>query len=404
MSLNRTIRDMAADDFFLAARSDVSSLNNLKTRRGTDPTKAVKSVADVFCPHEIVLHRPDQMIDFRHSSASFGSVSFNQITYGDEVDIVVRQKGRSQYIFLLPLRGEMLVESAAGRRTLGVGSYMLMGPDAAYRFVHNDEDSHLAFSISRHRVESSGIAPHSLANGIDSTPLDDAAGTVADYATFLCRELNAGGDLFAAPSVQESAETMLVALLQRMQIEGAQTLTSSAASPSFVLRAERFMEQRLGDDLTVEEVAAAAGVAPRTLYAAFTQFRGLAPMKWLRMRRLHSAREAIMAAAGNGPVNILHIANACGMQHGGRFAAYYQRQFQESPSDTARRVRYLPLPDPAVFGAPTAITEFSGEKRTALPKLDLDQSDVSLSSDNNIGSASKSPRLIDDLARFRGLY
>jgi AraC-like DNA-binding protein/tetratricopeptide (TPR) repeat protein len=86
---------------------------------------------------------------------------------------------------------------------------------------------------------------------------------------------------------------------------------------------------------TVHELAAASGLARRTLQTQFRRFVGAAPHEFLRRTRLAEARRLLLRAEPGATVT--SIASACGFAHLGRFAARYRECFGESPSATLER-------------------------------------------------------------------
>jgi AraC-like DNA-binding protein len=92
----------------------------------------------------------------------------------------------------------------------------------------------------------------------------------------------------------------------------------------------------------LEELAAAAGLAPRTLQKHFRRFLGSAPRAFLRELRLTRARQELL----HGPslTSVTEIATANGFAHLGRFAIDYQRRYGESPSATLRRSQRAAAP------------------------------------------------------------
>jgi adenylate cyclase len=97
---------------------------------------------------------------------------------------------------------------------------------------------------------------------------------------------------------------------------------------------------RLGD------LAAAAGLAPRTLQKQFCGFLGCAPLAFLRDLRFDRARQELLHAPGHASVT--EIATGCGFSHLGRFAIQYQRRYGEVPSATLRRSQRATAHSPAV--------------------------------------------------------
>jgi AraC-like DNA-binding protein len=111
-------------------------------------------------------------------------------------------------------------------------------------------------------------------------------------------------------------------------------MLSPFPSPRGVFRAARFIDDHLEDPLTIRLVAAAAGLADRTLHKQF-QTRGTSPMRYARERRFVAARCALLAADPQDSVTT--IALRCGFGHLGRFAIEYRRRYGETPSQTLRR-------------------------------------------------------------------
>jgi len=115
----------------------------------------------------------------------------------------------------------------------------------------------------------------------------------------------------------------------------------------------------------LEELAATAAIAPRTLQKHFRRFLGSAPLAFLRELRLTRARQELLH--GPGLSSVTAIATANGLGHLGRFAIDYQRRYGESPSATLRRSQRatapgrtpLPVPSSALHRPAVAVIPFS---------------------------------------------
>ena len=104
-----------------------------------------------------------------------------------------------------------------------------------------------------------------------------------------------------------------------------------------VKRAAQFIGAHLDDAMTIGDVAAAAGVAHRTLYKHFHDERGISPMRYARDCRFTQVREALLRA---GPQDcVTTIAVQWGFCHLGRFSVEYRKRYGERPSETLRRRR-----------------------------------------------------------------
>ena len=104
-----------------------------------------------------------------------------------------------------------------------------------------------------------------------------------------------------------------------------------------IRRSMDFVEQHEGEYLSVEQLAAAAGVSDRTLRTAFQQYFGVAPVRYLNRRTLHQVREALKGADPS-VATVTEIATQFGVWELGRFSRDYSTLFGELPSETLRHL------------------------------------------------------------------
>ena len=91
-----------------------------------------------------------------------------------------------------------------------------------------------------------------------------------------------------------------------------------------------------------EALAAAVGRCPRAIQMAFAEHARTTPYRYFRNLKLHRAREALLADAGNRAATIGDIAAAHGFWNWGRFTQLYRHQFGETPSQTRVRLKGRP--------------------------------------------------------------
>ena len=97
-------------------------------------------------------------------------------------------------------------------------------------------------------------------------------------------------------------------------------------------RAREYIEANLAEAITVNDIAAAAGLCVRSLQAAFHRHTGDSPMAFLRERRLEAVHRELCAALPG--TTVTGVALRYGFGHLGRFAASYARKFGKTPSAT----------------------------------------------------------------------
>ena len=97
-----------------------------------------------------------------------------------------------------------------------------------------------------------------------------------------------------------------------------------------------FADQHVGEYLSVQQLATAAGVSERTLRDAFQHCFGLAPVQYLNRRTLHQVRRGL-ESADPSVATVTEIATEFGVWELGRFARDYCNLFGELPSETLHR-------------------------------------------------------------------
>jgi AraC family ethanolamine operon transcriptional activator len=98
------------------------------------------------------------------------------------------------------------------------------------------------------------------------------------------------------------------------------------------------LDSRSGEYVTVPDLASAAGVSERTLRAAFQDYFGMGPARFLRLRMLNLARKALQDS-DPAQTTVTAIATRFGIWELGRFAHDYQQLYGELPSMTLRHAR-----------------------------------------------------------------
>ena len=138
----------------------------------------------------------------------------------------------------------------------------------------------------------------------------------------------------ALASLQNAA---LCLLLEALPHNHSGLLQGRVATPAprQVKRAVEFMHANVQMPIQLGEIAAAAGVSPRSLQLAFRQFRDMTPMAYLRRIRIEGAHADLLSCAPG--TKVADVAYRWGFAHMGMFAAQFVKTFGETPSSTLRR-------------------------------------------------------------------
>jgi AraC-like DNA-binding protein len=101
-------------------------------------------------------------------------------------------------------------------------------------------------------------------------------------------------------------------------------------------QARDFVASHIAAPIYVDDLCQATGLTPRGLEFLFQDLLGVNPVRFLLHKRLHGARDALLAAPPT-PGVIKRVALEWGFWHLGRFAGSYRALFGESPSATLVR-------------------------------------------------------------------
>ncbi|GAB7036667.1 AraC family transcriptional regulator [Catenuloplanes niger JCM 9533] len=139
----------------------------------------------------------------------------------------------------------------------------------------------------------------------------------------LARALRAGGPAIYADSV---AQTLAIHLAwgNRLPVPHREPRLSKQQ----VDRLTDYMQARLAENITVDDLAAIAGVSRFHFIRVFSASTGHTPYQYLRRLRMAAAAELLHHTTQP----IVQIALACGYRSPGQFAAAFRREYGVSPT------------------------------------------------------------------------
>lgn len=101
-------------------------------------------------------------------------------------------------------------------------------------------------------------------------------------------------------------------------------------------RAVAFIDDRAGEDITVDDIARASHVSVRAVQLAFRRHLGTTPLDYLRQVRLRRAHHDLLNAAGPARGTVTTIAARWQFASSSRFSVYYRARYGVLPSHTLR--------------------------------------------------------------------
>lgn len=314
---------------------------------GSQLAKAAILSRQFWGPSEAELVRPDAPFFFRlrHTAPDFVTLAAVSLDAWVEARV---EEPRDHYLIFLPEQGQIRLDIAGQQWKARAGQGTICSPDEPYEVTLEGEANFLCVRIDRDAIL--GSLADLTGRRIDENPqffpvLDLRDERIASFER-LVRQLGRetavhsasnGGRLFL-DQLRQSLVTLLLECqhhtLSENVREGRKSLHTRALD-----RALSFLRDHLEDPLTVEDLAAAARVSPRTLFRDFKREMGMSPMEVLREERLGRIRTELSKPGADSSVT--DVAFRWGFNHLGRLAGFYRDRFGESPSDTLQRAREL---------------------------------------------------------------
>ncbi|GAA3669033.1 AraC family transcriptional regulator [Arthrobacter ginkgonis] len=331
--------------------ADAPLLGSRPLARSTSP-RAIRDAVDGLTGehHQLLLHQGTRLDGAVHG-LQLGPLGIVHVAYGAGLTVDSPPSGR-RVVVVIPL-GPMFVESCENRWVastpfaLSSRHRTQMAPDPVRGALVAATDAGIIEAQLESRLGGPLRSPVSLSS---ERPLQLAAPALVSAAwleacrTLEDRQLLEDG-IFRQALVASLLANMTLGLAPHLTAalsgagQGPGERAVARSGPDYVRAARRIMEQRCAEELTVEAVAAAVGISPRQLHAAFAEFLDTTPSQLLREIRLERARALLQDPSGAHRLTVAAAATGSGFSHLGRFSAYYLQRYGEAPSATLARAK-----------------------------------------------------------------
>ncbi|NIY77091.1 helix-turn-helix transcriptional regulator [Thalassospira sp. HF15] len=251
------------------------------------------------------------MRQYRAEAESHSHSEFHQIIISDLGKLEMEVEGRGGEVF-----GRQLAFVEAGK----THAYRAEGLN---RFLVIDVNADLA--------QRTGIEALWHRHGNAETYLEVRSGHQHGLAGLL-------GTLAATnEDIGPNALAWLKTLLLRSQRAPGPSAIGAQSLPPRLVRAMAWAEARLGEDITIADLASVATQSESSLFSAFQIHVGTSPMRWLTEQRLQMA----MALLRDPEIHLSmsDLANAVGFSDQSAFSRAFSRRFGCAPSSVRRAIR-----------------------------------------------------------------
>ncbi|MFP3466400.1 AraC family transcriptional regulator [Leifsonia sp. SIMBA_070] len=325
-----------ADEMFAARR--------VASCRGVEQVREVLS--DVFLPVDFPSANGSTPMVMRLNALRVGHVTCGYMRFRDAVRIQTSEA--ENYHVDIPTAGRAKMRAGLGRPIYGTqqaaGVFM---PGRPVQLDCGDDFAQLSLMFPRAalQLELANLLGEELPRPLEFNAELDVATPGAGMMLHTLRLIDDASRLddgpLASPLVSQRLEQVLMHSLlfaQQHNYSGALTGPAPASGTRPVSRAVELLRSDPAHPWTVGELASEVAVSVRSLQDGFRKSLGTTPMAFLRRVRLDRVHQEL-SHAEPGAVRVTEVAARWGFLHLGRFAAAYQDQFAERPSDTMRSPR-----------------------------------------------------------------
>lgn len=307
-----------------------------------DPEEVATRLSEVLGSHRLIVR--DRTVQF-HAVANATTVASSSVAYLEcDVPVTCHAEVEHSYLFFVLLEGRARLRMERSEFDLTPEHGAVIAPDRRFSLDTLGRAAALLWKVSRSALERQAalLTEQLLSDAIRFEPhvrLDLGKGpSLLRALRFVASELQDDSGVAHSRAVQENLEQMLIRALldtQPSQITQALESRESQVVPRCVLRVERYIDEHLAGEITVEGMIEASGVSARTMFSAFKKYRGKSPMSHVRHLRLQQVRRDLMDAEPG--TRVTDILTKRGITQFGRFAVIYKKIYGESPSQTIKR-------------------------------------------------------------------
>lgn len=293
-------------------------------------------------------HRVAAQLDVRINGIYLPNLYVGYIQYGSPAEVRTNP-ARNDYWLQLPIREQIEVTVAREGIVCGPCRGAVSSPTSGLRIRARGTGARLNISLTasaliRQLAGLLGATPTMPLEFAPSMDLSSGYGrSLAQYVQLAVADFEQAGAMAWDALTTSLFEQFIMCrlLLSHPNTYSGELLRGRERSltPRDLRRAIEYMDANLAAPITIADIAEASGIAGRTLFQYFRDFRGTSPMRHLRHARFEKVRQALQRAEPDE--GVAQVATRWGFSHLGRFAVEYRKRFGESPSGTLRGRKLL---------------------------------------------------------------
>jgi AraC-like DNA-binding protein len=310
-----------------------------------DPDEARQIAADTLYPQRMDVLDPKSPLRMTMHGLRLGSVFVGDCTYETDVRIVCGDLVTSYHVNL-PLSGHLLSRHRNELVDADPDTAAVYGPAGDTELVRWAGDCRqLCVKIDRGAFEQGLVqllGDHLSVPLVVAPTLDVREGPGRSWARLVqvvAAEAAHADSVMHQPLVApQLSEAIIFGLMTAIgHPYRGQFDDIGAGRPPVIARAVDYLHGHVADPISVADVAGHCGISVRSLQDGFQRHIGKSPSAYLRALRVRGVHDELVETSPELQT-VAAIAHRWGFMHLGRFASLYRAEFDESPSQTLRRI------------------------------------------------------------------
>jgi AraC-like DNA-binding protein len=327
--------------------NSLAALDSKHSYRTSDLDAAREHIGSLFVPHCLDVVGGGQRLDVCVSRAQMDGVSLIYHRHGASVR-VRPEPFRNFFLLQIPVAGEASVRLGQQEITCNTNQAVMISPHHGVDMRFGSGCEQLIVRIEKCELERHLEAQlgRDLARALEFSPavplLTPGGQEIKALLHLMTASLLDGQGMCSSPITRKHMVSLLLSgLLTCLDNNYRDELAQGVRvpKPAYIRKAQEFIATNVREPIGPDEIAAAAQVSERALYAGFKASLNTTPMRYLRQLRLDLVHETLLKA---DPLraSVTEIALQLGFQHLGHFCTAYKERFGELPRDTlAKRSR-----------------------------------------------------------------
>ena len=293
---------------------------------------------------DVTLHAPrkQSLVRMGMRASALGGVNLAKLTLSTAA--IITGPCYPYYTVVLPTRGETGLSTGDASVRMHGATGAVVSPGSQLRADYlSDDNALITVVISRQALETelSMMLGRTVSSPVRfEFPFQaDGHSPLHQALHMLTAELTDLGTPAKSPLLSKYLSRLVVSGLllgHPHQLREELLRPAGFQGPRAIRAAIAAMEERPTEIVTVGDIAATAGLSVRALDEGFRRHVGISPMRYLRLVRLDRAHDELLQSDPD-QTTATFVAQNCGFDHYGRFAAEYRQRFGCSPSETLRR-------------------------------------------------------------------